>query len=192
MDRKKQDRAIDIQRQKDAISLSEKQLSSGNYRQAALAMADYESKCVRQRGLNTSWDNYNPSNDEVKLRYIFTKTPQALINSGWNITDKTRIAAGLIQLWGSPAKAGLTCDEVVISAARLLVSHAHYLSVLDDYRQNKFTDKSTIVRVYTCNDQFVCPACRKIASREKFRLDEVPEFPIAECTNKNGCRCWIG
>lgn len=192
MGTKKQDSALESKQLKDAISLSEKYLSEGNFLRAITTMADYESKRVVKRGLNTSWANYDPSNDEVKLRYIFSKTPQALIKSGLNITEKMRIAAGLIQLWGSPARAGLTHDESVITAARLLVSHAHYLSVLDDCRQRIWLSEPVTVRVYTCNDQFVCPACRKVTLQEKYKIDEVPEFPIAECTCKLGCRCWIG
>lgn len=97
----------EIKRRKDAISLSQKYLLEGNYRQATLAMANYEAQCVFKRGLNVSWENYDPNRDEVMLRYIFTRTPQALIKNNWDKSHQTRIVAGMIHLWGNAELADL-------------------------------------------------------------------------------------
>jgi hypothetical protein len=177
----------EIKLRKDAISLSEKYLSEGNYLQAVLSMANYEAKCVFKRGMNITWENYNTSRDEVMLRYIFDRTPQALIKNNWNKPQKTRIAAGMIHLWGNAELADLSCDVEIITTAQVLISHAHYLYQLDDCRESGIK----YVIVQTCNDDIVCPACRRVAKRKKYRLDEVPEFPLADCTNEGGCRCWI-
>lgn len=177
----------EITRRKDAIHLSEKCLSERNYRKAVLTMADYEAKCVFKRGMNISWEKYNTNRDEVMLRYIFTRTPQALIKRGWDKSENTRIAAGMIHLWGNDKLADLTCSFEIIAAAQLLISHAHNLYELDDCRETGIK----YIIVQTCNDNGVCSACRKVARRKKYRLDEVPEFPLADCTDEGGCRCWI-
>lgn len=80
-----------------------------------------------------------------------------------------------------------TCDYETIATAQLLISHAHYLYELDSCREAGIKH----VKVQTCNDDLVCSACRRVAKRKKYRLDEVPEFPLRDCTNEGGCRCWI-
>jgi hypothetical protein len=177
----------EIQRKKDSINLSEKYLLEGNYRQAALTVANYESKCVFKRGLNVSWDNYNPDHDEIMLRYIFTRTPKALIKHALDKTENGRIVAGMIHLWGNAKLAELTCTPDALDASQVLTSHAYYLYELDKCRNSDMK----YVKIYNCNDSDVCPACRKVAKR-KYKIDEVPEFPLANCTNEGGCRCWIG
>lgn len=46
------------------------------------------------------------------------------------------------------------------------------------------------VQVQTCDDEYVCPACRLLAS-ELYRVNEVPELPYEECQSEGGCRCSV-
>ena len=150
-------------------------------------VSDYEAKCVFQRGMNISWSNYNPEHDEIILRYIFTRTPQILIKRGWGKLQNIRVVAGLIHLWGNAQSAELSCGVEIENAAEALTSHAQYLCELDTCRECGIK----YVIVATCNDDLVCPACRKVAKIYKYRLDKVPEFPLVDCVNENGCRCLI-
>jgi len=162
----------EIKRRKDAISLSEKYLSEGNYRQSVLAMAGYEAKCVFKRGINISWDNYNTNRDEIMLRYIFTRMPQAAVKYGWDKSENTRIAAGMIHLWGNAKLAELSCGFKTITAAQAFISHAHYLYELDNCRESGIK----YVKVQTCNDDGVCSACRKVARRKNIDLMKSQSF----------------
>jgi hypothetical protein len=48
------------------------------------------------------------------------------------------------------------------------------------------------VRVMTCNDEWVCDACRELSSRPHDIEDFLRELPIPmKCQNPHGCRCWI-
>lgn len=51
-------------------------------------------------------------------------------------------------------------------------------------------DTYEFVYIVTCNDSYVCPKCKKLASR-KIPIDKVPELPYEKCTSEIGCRCSI-
>ena len=47
------------------------------------------------------------------------------------------------------------------------------------------------VRVLTCNDSGVCPACKKLAAKSIPIDKALAELPIPKlCQNEKGCRCW--
>jgi hypothetical protein len=46
------------------------------------------------------------------------------------------------------------------------------------------------VQVQTCDDDYVCPTCKLLAS-ELYRVNEVPELPYEECQSEGGCRCSV-
>jgi len=54
----------------------------------------------------------------------------------------------------------------------------------------KYPDVSHVVRVFHCEDQFVCKACRKIEGDHY--NDDIFTLPNPKdiCTNPDGCRCW--
>ena len=46
------------------------------------------------------------------------------------------------------------------------------------------------VQVQTCGDDYVCPACKLLAS-ELYRVNEVPDLPYEGCQSEGGCRCSV-
>ena len=52
-------------------------------------------------------------------------------------------------------------------------------------------DVAHVVRVFTCNDQFVCEACRKLeGSHYNEDIFKLPD-PNDVCSRELGCRCWF-
>lgn len=58
------------------------------------------------------------------------------------------------------------------------------------YKKSKVVKR---VEILTCNDQYVCPTCRKL-STQTFTLDQaLKKMPIPHaCTSPHGCRCRYG
>ena len=175
-------------RKKTALKETEIFLRQANYREAASTMAFYEAECIFARGINVSWDAYDTKRDEVMLGYIFSKTPKILVKRGIIKSENVRITAGMIHLWGSPTYAELNYDEETRYIVMALVSHANFLYQIDNCRNQG----EKFISAFTCNDQSVCPACQKVAKIEKYRLKDIPEFPLEDCTCEMGCRCWVG
>ena len=46
------------------------------------------------------------------------------------------------------------------------------------------------VQVQTCKDEYVCPACKVLASM-RYRVSEIPELPYEKCESEGGCRCSV-
>ncbi|HKZ51257.1 MAG TPA: hypothetical protein VJ256_05805 [Dehalococcoidia bacterium] len=52
-------------------------------------------------------------------------------------------------------------------------------------------DGLATVRVQTCNDDFVCPACKALYHKKFTVADALSQMPIPTlCQAKAGCRCW--
>lgn len=183
-------------RRTEAIKQSEIALREKRYKDAALIMAKYEADSVFPRGLwisistsgnNSHWNNYDPTQDEAKLGYIFTRTPKLLINKGWDGLPDVRVVAGMSYLWGNTKEAQIECSGETQLASNLFISHSVFLFEMDKARQlgNKY------MRVLTCNDNIVCVPCKKMAET-KYQINNMPELPYEFCEEESGCRCWVG
>jgi hypothetical protein len=177
-------KAREDQRKREAIALSKNELLNGNYRKASLIMAEYQSKCVFPDGMGIDWNKYDTSRDESILKYIFLKTPKLVIKRGWDKLPDARMVAGMMELWGNALNAGIICDTDTDNAARAYFSHAHFLVEINNARDIG----SKFVSITNCNDFIVCQACNKVVDK-KFKINGVPELPLADCENENGCRC---
>jgi hypothetical protein len=167
-------------------------LQKRKFKEASLLVASYEAKCVFSRGIGIDWQNYDPSREVVVLKAVFGGRPKALARLDQSKLEPLRLAAGMMLLWGtntaqSRLPTGLETGLAVDSnaAARMLSSYGIYRANLEEYGKSRYR----FVTISTCNDGFVCEACRNLAGKHK--LSEVPELPYEKCTSDMGCRCWM-
>jgi len=143
------------------------------------------------------WRAYNPAEDIEKLKLIFECKPKILARLNDEQLNLVRIAAGMTHLWGSGEgepwmpfwlpedfKTDLAMESD--SAPRMILFYCNHLRNLELYRRTGIE----MVEIMTSDpdDPHCCPACRKF-EKQKFRIEEVPEFPNEKCTSELGCRC---
>ncbi|MHB0858027.1 MAG: SAP domain-containing protein [Anaerolineae bacterium] len=175
-------------------------LQKGKYHETSLIRASYEAGQVFPRGMGIDWKHYDQTGwairDVAILRYIFERTPKVLVSVTQEELHTPRIAAGMMYVIGSWAdiESHLPTDPVtgrgrdnLSYAANMLLSHALYLAQFQTLRE---TGLRMSIEIGTCNDEHVCPACRRMASK-KYRLHQLPELPYEQCTCASGCRCWL-
>jgi hypothetical protein len=169
-------------------------LKRGELEKASLRVASYEAEQVFQRGINVDWKNYDPSRDISLLRGIFEGRPKALSQLSEDKLGSLRLAAGMMQLWGTGRtkgwlppdfETGLAMDNDAV--VRLLLTQAHYRFDMEQIRES---DLIKLCEIRTCNDEHVCEACRELTATH-YEPSEVPELPYEKCTSETGCRCWV-
>ena len=175
-------------------------LQQHEFRKAVELRVSYEAEQVFSRGLNIDWQDYPFNEHDVgMINTIFTRTPRVLAQLGDEQLEPLRIGAGMLVLgWNagqvkkwlpSDVEPGLHVSDW--RAALMLHSHAHYLQ---EMRQAHELEKEGVfqyeVSIETCNDDHVCDACRRIASR-KYTVEGAPELPYEKCTSEDGCRCSV-
>jgi len=175
--------------EQDALDL----LARKQFSKAVRIVAQYEASQVFPRGLGIDWKNYDVESGVESLKTIFERTPGILKDIEGNRLDKLRLAAAMMQLWGTnTARHWLPNDfETGIhldgdTASRMLVFHASHIRNMQICRLSSVKT----VEVLSVNDGNTCTDCRKISGR-RYKLDNVPELPYAKCTSKHGCRCTI-
>lgn len=158
---------------------------------AVRLVAQYEASQVFPRGLGIDWKNYNIESGVKTLESIFWKTPGILRNVAEDRLNKIRLAASMMQLWGTSSAKKWLPDGLETgihfdgdTACRMLVFHASHLNAMADYREARIRT----VEVSGVEDGRTCPACRAISGK-KYPLKSVPEFPYEKCTSEFGCRC---
>lgn len=170
-------------------------LAKKQFSQAVLAVAQFESMQVFQRGMGIDWNNYDGSKEIEGLKSIFITTPSILQDIDKNAIDQLRIATAMMYLWGvntaqkwlpKDLDAGIHLDSEV--ACRMFLFHARHLNNITTYKNAiKEGVMFKSFQISTANDS--CPECQKIARRKYRSLDDVPELPYSKCTYKKGCRC---
>lgn len=166
-------------------------LMSREYSKAVHIMARFEASQVFPRGVGIDWENYDVESEAASLKTIFERVPGILKGIEETRLDRLRLAAAMMQLWGTNAAEDwlpddfetgirLDCD----SACRMFVLHAHHYRNMADYK----TARVKTVEVSCVNDGDTCSECRKIGGG-KYHLESVPELPYAKCTCEIGCRC---
>jgi hypothetical protein len=154
-------------------------------------VAEYEASQVFSRGVGVDWENHVDESAVATLRAIFEKTPEILKGMDANQLKDLRIAAGMMQLWGTnDVRRWLPVDFVTghrldaDTACRMLIFHASYLRNMESYKELRVKT----VRVRSVDDGSTCWPCRKI-SKKKYTLAQVPELPYSRCRCEIGCRC---
>jgi len=164
-----------------------------DFSNAVRILAQYEASQVFPRGLDIDWKNYDVESGVELLKIIFERTPGILKGIEENRLSKLRIAAAMMQLWGTNTtrhwlpddfETGiqLDCD----TASRMFVFHAHHLSNMKSFEDAGIRN----VEVSGTSDDMQCPECKKIDGK-LFKLEDAPELPYAKCTCGMGCRCLL-
>ena len=166
-------------------------LEKRDFTKAVRVMIGYEASQVFPRGIGIDWHNYDSESDLILLKTIFETTPSILKNVRQSQLHHLRLAAGMMQLWGTnrvqkwlPDNFELNIHISSYAACRMLVFHASYLRNLEEYKKLGIK----VVEILGVGNESSCFECRKI-SGGKYKLNELPELPYAQCTCKMGCRC---
>ena len=176
-------------------------LQQHEFRKAVELRVSYEAEQIFPSGLGIDWQDYPFNEHDVgMIESIFTRKPRVMAHLSDEQLEPLRVGAGMIVLGWTPSqmKKWLPSDldnGLHVSnwgAALMLHSHAHYLREMRQAR--KFQNDGVFqyeVSIETCNDDYVCDACRRIASR-KYTVEVAPELPYEKCTSEDGCRCAVG
>lgn len=173
-------------------------LTERRFREASLAVSAWEREQVFPIGLatgiasekqNSNRDVETSQNRIKMLNTIFESKPKILARLGNEKLETLRIAAAMMALWGeNKAKKWLPDDfETGLSfdsdtTVRMFNFQAVHKGTLEGYRKSGVE----YVEVLTAPDS--CESCKKLAGKH-YKLDEAPELPNPNCTDKMGCRC---
>jgi hypothetical protein len=159
------------------------------FKEASLAVAEYEAPQVFARGVGVDWKHYNPNRDIQILQNIYENKPQILNRLDDSKLDSLRLGAAMMLLWGTskatkwiPAdfETDLSMDADV--AARMLLFNAQSIVTLKQFKEMGIE----CVDVLGTRDS--CESCKEIAGKI-YRLSEAPTLPNPNCTHEMGCRC---
>jgi hypothetical protein len=166
-------------------------LQKGKFYEARICIANYEAEQVFQRGIGIDWKNHKPNREEPILKVIFSKTPTMLKSLNQEQIDALRLAAGMMELWGTntgkkwlPVNFSIPLQIDVDSAARMFLFYANFINSKKRYKDSNVE----FVTIISSHDP--CENCKKHSGKQ-YRIDQVMELPNPECTHKMGCRCDI-
>lgn len=162
---------------------------------ASRTLINYESNQFFQRGINIDWKQEKEENYIPTLSYILSKVPTVLRDIPEEKLELLRLVAGLNYLWGKNDWSLLDNAENIsskydnVTCARLLDSYSRNLREIKEYHvlAVETGNRKYKVEINTCNDEFVCSECAKLAKKKYPLSGEIPELPHIDC--KNGCRC---
>jgi len=166
-------------------------LGRGEYSEAVRVVAQFEALQVFPRGMGIDWKNHDWAPDIESLKTIFNSTPAILLRIDELRLKQLRLAAGMMQLWGTNTAlhwfpegidTGINLDWD--AACRMFVFHSSYIRNMTNYREMG----ARTVEVLGVIDENTCSECRRISGK-KYPLASVPELPFAKCTSEIGCRC---
>lgn len=164
-------------------------LETGEFAKAVNVMAEFEASQISPRGLGVDWKNYDVGSDVDSLKIIFSATPMLLAGMEKGRLLQIRLAAGMMQLWGTNKanrwlpkefQTGFHLDGDV--ASRMLVFYASHCRNMKAYKSSGIE----FAEILGTPDS--CAECQQINGK-RFRLVDVPELPYAKCLCENGCRC---
>lgn len=166
-------------------------LVNREFQKAVHVVVQYEQSQVFPRGLGIDWKNYNVESEVESIKAIFDKTPKILNGIENDRLDELRLAAGMMQLWGTNRAHPWLSDDFETgihldgnAASLMLGFHAAYTRDMGKYREAGVKT----IEVMGVNDRHTCEECRKL-SGNKYTLGQVPELPYPECICESGCRC---
>ena len=159
--------------------------------EAVRIVIQYEAFQVFPRGVGIDWKNYDVKSDVESLKIIFERVPGILKDIKENRLDKLRLAAAMMQLWGTNTTRRWLTDDVETGtrldndvACRMLVFYAAHLRNMMNYKEARVK----MVEVKSVGAENTCAECQKVSGK-KYKVESVPELPYATCTCDIGCRC---
>jgi hypothetical protein len=126
------------------------------------------------------------------LELILTRTPALFANYPPTVLQPIRIAAALMELWGTNTIPDLVKNEDMPdqrfspqAIGHMLHSHACFLKKIEEFRAVGIKR----VEFIGSNDPTDCQACQE-ADGESYTTEGVPELPLVDCQCKSpyGCR----
>lgn len=172
-------------------------LVKDDFVEAARVMSHYEAAQVFPRGMGIDWSNYDEKPMVDSLRVIFGTPPGVLEKMNARGLGQLRVAAGMIQLWGTRDaqywlpdgyKTGIRLDAD--AAARMLCFHATHIKRMESFKDPDLEGFVAAVEISGIDDGRHCAECSQIDGK-KYNLAQVPELPFAKCTSEIGCRCIV-
>lgn len=175
-----------------AEAASLEQLAGGKLREAALTVADYESRRLFARGVGIDWERYEPARDVQLLRTVFEHVPGILRGMDPEALQPLRIAAGMMLLWGARG-VGQWYPADLPTGTHLGPDAAARMFVFLAWNRRRLTADSPAgppnkVRIVGVPDNSACSACRSVAGTVH-PAKSAPELPLPDCTSVLGCRC---
>jgi hypothetical protein len=165
-------------------------LAKQMFKEASLAVANYETEQVFPRGMGVDWKHHDPQGDIRELTAIYKNKPRILSKLDDAKLPYLRIAAAMMSLWGENTAAkwippnfetGLSMDND--TAARMLLFNAYNLGALEGYKDSGVVHYVEIKAALNS-----CESCKKLHA-QRYKLNEAPELPNPSCTYDLGCRC---
>jgi hypothetical protein len=127
------------------------------------------------------------------MQLILDRTPALLADCPQEILAPLRVAAAMMELWGTNNIRQFVSIEGELNyrfdaetIAHSLHSHASFLNRMEGFRESGFTHVSFL----GTKDDDNCEACRA-SDGLRFTIDEVPELPLANCRCETGYGCRI-
>jgi hypothetical protein len=167
-------------------------LQDGDVHGALATVAEFERQQVFQRGIGVDWSG-RPSTDDVDLvRAIMVARPKILRGVADAEWRTIQTAAAMLEMWGERSAKAWLPDTMVGSinldretTTRMVLFCGQTQAKLAQFRRMGCTKVEVMG-----TDASSCPECRRIAGK-KYRIDDAPEVPCANCTNELGCRCML-
>ena len=167
----------------DAIAYSAAALQSGDVQEALE---------VRNREFRQATGSFDESIVRT-MQLILTCTPQMLADCPTEVVEPLRVAAAMMELWGTNTiRDFVTIDGEIDyrldaqKIAHMLHMHGNFLRAVKDFRGSGIT-RVELIRSGNSRD---CKECRALGGK-LFSVDEVPELPLATCRCKDGCALWV-
>lgn len=160
-------------------------LQSGN---VAKALA------IKNQYYNQASATFDDSSSEV-IENTLKHTPTLLSDCPPEMCEPLRIAAALMELWGSNNIREFVTIEGAFdyrfgpdAVAHMLLGHGNFLYRLNDFRRVGIK----FVELLNARDPDECEVCRN-AEGITYTLDAVPELPLRNCTceDRYGCRVTV-
>jgi hypothetical protein len=125
------------------------------------------------------------------IEFVLGRTPKALADCPQRALEPARIAAAMMELWGTNRLREVTSAADMWdyrldrgTVAHMLLSHAAYLCRLAQIKETSLRN----VEVLPPGLPEDCAVCRHISGR-RFTVDDVPELPLVDCTCPDYCKC---
>ena len=169
----------------EALAYSAAALQSGDAR-AALA--------IRNREFGQESCSFDDST-VTTMEFILGRTPVLLADCLPEVLEPLRIAAAMMELWGTNNIRQFATIEGQLdyrfgfdAIAHMLHTHGCFLRSLDDFHRAGISH----VKLLGTHGSHDCEACRA-ANEKSFPISKVPEIPLISCTcdDKYGCRIMV-
>jgi hypothetical protein len=160
------------------------------FKEASLAVANYEAEQVFSRGMGIDWKYHNPKHEIEILNSIFNNRPEILSKLGDAKLEPLRMSAAMMEIWGEntaskwlPAsfETGLSINND--NAARMLLFNSRNKETLKQYSESGVVQYVEILATPES-----CESCKMLESK-RYKVSEAPKLPNPNCTHELGCRC---